>query len=325
MSVKATFYMRVYNIEAKMLRRAIESVLNQTESNLRFIIQDNGSTDGSCEIIKEYADKDRRVDWFRNEINSWATEKEWQQREETLYRNFEECDSKYFAIIDSDDYYELEFLEKAYGIAEDQNADIVFTGYKQVDVNGRELTKKIPPQVGCSVQEMTEDIYIGEYPMIRTLWGNLYAKKIWRRYWNLLDVDRPEYMKNGLDTYINLKLLKEIKKFISIDESLYSQTIRDNSIYQGDLRSERILEADCLFIQGIELAQRAEILNERMLTFLASVYYYHIKDIIDGVLRHQGKQKEYVVEIKLYLQKSQVFNMLSEKNRDLQVLFKMLN
>lgn len=324
MKVKATFFMRVFNVEESMLRRAIESILNQTERNFRFIIQDNGSTDGSNKIIKEYADQDERINWFRNEINGNATKEEWQEREEALYKNFQECDSQYFAFIDSDDYYQPEFLEKAYNLADSQNADIIFTGYQQVNVGGTVITTKIPPSIVCTPQSMTEDIFINEYPMIRTLWGSLYSKKLWRRYWYLLDVDRPAYMRNGLDTYINLKLLTEIERFASINECLYSQTIRGNSVYNLDLRPERVLEADCLFTQGIELAKFSGILNEQMIIFLASCYYYHIEDIVKNILKDK-RQQQSIGHMNTFLQESKIFNMLAEKNRELQELLLMLN
>ena len=76
MSVKATFYMRVYNVEEWLLRRAVESVLHQTEPNFRFIIQDNGSTDGSNAVLSEYAQKDKRIDLFRNAENRKLTKEE---------------------------------------------------------------------------------------------------------------------------------------------------------------------------------------------------------------------------------------------------------
>lgn len=63
-----TIYMQVYNTK-KFLRRAIDSVLNQTYHNIEFILVDNGCTDGCSEIIKEYAEKDSRVIYIHYEEN----------------------------------------------------------------------------------------------------------------------------------------------------------------------------------------------------------------------------------------------------------------
>lgn len=55
-----TVIMPVYNAE-KYLAEAIESILGQTYRDFEFIITNDGSTDNSLEIIKEYAMKDQRI------------------------------------------------------------------------------------------------------------------------------------------------------------------------------------------------------------------------------------------------------------------------
>lgn len=57
-----------YNAE-KTLRRAMDSVLNQTYGELTYYVLDNGSTDRTGEILREYAEKDSRVVPFFNKIN----------------------------------------------------------------------------------------------------------------------------------------------------------------------------------------------------------------------------------------------------------------
>lgn len=64
-----TVYTQVYNTKESDLRTCIESVLNQTYQNIEYFILDNGSTDGSCAILEEYAKKDSRIHLFRFEKN----------------------------------------------------------------------------------------------------------------------------------------------------------------------------------------------------------------------------------------------------------------
>lgn len=321
MSVKATFFMRVYNVDASLLRRAVESVLNQTEPEFRFIIQDNGTTDGSAEILKEYAQKDKRIGLCRNEVNSIVTQEELQRRDDVFYHNLEECQSQYFAIIDSDDCYEANFLEVAYEAAQRTGADILFSGYQQVGMDGELLTRKVPSNEFCSTNEMTCDTFQEGYSLFRTLWGNLYSANLWKRYWELVS-SRAKYMQNGHDTYINLQLLREINCFTLLDKCLYSQTVRNDSFYKSDVRVERVLEGDDLFLQGLQTVGYYNMLNEQMLTFLASVYYYHIQDIVLNVLKRENK--ELVMALLDMLQRSDVYSMLAEKGEDFQQMLKIL-
>ena len=65
---KVTFLMLAYNKENEV-ERAIKSVLGQTEQNVALFIRDNGSTDRTRDICREYAEKDARVRLVRNEVN----------------------------------------------------------------------------------------------------------------------------------------------------------------------------------------------------------------------------------------------------------------
>lgn len=65
---KISVVMSTYN-RAGTMGSAIESVLNQTEKDFEFIIIDDGSTDNTSAIIQEYAKKDSRIKFLRNEEN----------------------------------------------------------------------------------------------------------------------------------------------------------------------------------------------------------------------------------------------------------------
>ena len=62
-----------YNAE-KTIRRAMDSVLNQTYRDITYYVLDNGSTDRTGEIVKEYALNDSRVVPFYNKVNRDLTE-----------------------------------------------------------------------------------------------------------------------------------------------------------------------------------------------------------------------------------------------------------
>ena len=66
MKTDITIYTQVYNTKP-FLERCLSSVVNQTFGNFDYILIDNGCTDGSSEILRQYAKKDQRIKLIRME------------------------------------------------------------------------------------------------------------------------------------------------------------------------------------------------------------------------------------------------------------------
>ncbi|HKQ33129.1 MAG TPA: glycosyltransferase family A protein, partial [Thermodesulfobacteriota bacterium] len=116
MTPKVTVLMTVYNGE-KFLNEAIDGILNQTFRDFEFLIINDGSTDGSREIIKSY--KDPRINLVDNESNIGLTA--------SLNRGLSLAGGEYIARQDADDISLPERLEKQISILE-RNPDIALLG-----------------------------------------------------------------------------------------------------------------------------------------------------------------------------------------------------
>ena len=118
--------MATYNGE-KYLREQIESILNQTYSNIRLIISDDCSKDKTREIIKEYEQKDNRITAYFQENNLGYA------------KNFEflltKVENDFYMLSDQDDYWLPEKVEKTFNRLKETNADLVFTDLEVVDEN----------------------------------------------------------------------------------------------------------------------------------------------------------------------------------------------
>lgn len=119
--------MPVYN-RADYLRESLESILNQSFSDFEFIIIDDGSSDGSVEIIQSY--KDERINLFVNSENKGIVY--------SRNRGLKEAEGKYTAMFDSDDIALPDKFEKQTDFLE-KHPDYAMCGtwVKWIDENGQ--------------------------------------------------------------------------------------------------------------------------------------------------------------------------------------------
>jgi glycosyltransferase involved in cell wall biosynthesis len=115
------FTTKAYNA-GKTLRRAVESVLAQTCGDFTYHLCDNGSTDGTGEIVREYAKLDKRVIPFFNQRNhEWTSETERYVYYLMKYLN----DEDWFCVLDADDDYDASFLKEMLDFAYSNCLDYV--------------------------------------------------------------------------------------------------------------------------------------------------------------------------------------------------------
>ena len=113
----------VYNVE-KYLRQCLDSVLAQTYTKYEVLLIDDGSTDSSADICREYCKKDSRFKLYQKQ-NGGASSA----------RNHGLICAKgdYLYFLDSDDYLQPTALEKMVACACQNNADLVFIEGKTIN------------------------------------------------------------------------------------------------------------------------------------------------------------------------------------------------
>lgn len=134
---KITLCMPVYNTK-KTLRAALDSVIGQTYPVEKFKIFDNASTDGSLEIIEEYAQKYPHIEVHKSTVNVGL--------EANLTRCMLAAEYDYCGVVHSDDVYEKNFVEVSIKYLE-KNPDCVasFTISDEIDENGNFLRQRYTP------------------------------------------------------------------------------------------------------------------------------------------------------------------------------------
>jgi glycosyltransferase involved in cell wall biosynthesis len=127
--MKATIIISNYNY-ADFILEAIESVLNQSYESLQVIVVDDGSTDGSCQLIKDSYDKGDRVTLLEKENGGQLS---------TFNYAFPHVKGEVVFFLDADDLYPTDYVQKCIQYYESQpDCDFLFTGveYFGDNVNG---------------------------------------------------------------------------------------------------------------------------------------------------------------------------------------------
>lgn len=117
--IKVSVIIPIYNTE-KYLAKCLASVISQTLYELEIICVNDGSTDGSLNVINEYASRDSRIRIINKENGGLVSARK---------AGVEISQGKYIGYVDSDDWVEPEMFETLYQYAEKYNADMVSSGY----------------------------------------------------------------------------------------------------------------------------------------------------------------------------------------------------
>ncbi len=114
-NIKTSIIIPIYNTK-EYLEQCVESVLAQTQKEIEIILVDDGSTDGSTQIIQEYESKYSVVK---------AVYQENQKLGAARNAGIRAASGKYIYFLDSDDYIREDLLEKCYQTAEKERLDFV--------------------------------------------------------------------------------------------------------------------------------------------------------------------------------------------------------
>lgn len=162
----------VYNTE-QYLKRCIESIQNQTYTNLEIILIDDGSTDKSLAICEQYAEADKRIKVIHQENQGVSSARN---------KGLSNANGKYIGFVDSDDYISKDMYEILVREMENADVDMVACGYN-FDVNGkivsvrneRDVVERIMPAEKFMYYAYNRDQYRGvaNYTVCK-----LYSRKI---------------------------------------------------------------------------------------------------------------------------------------------------
>ena len=191
----------VYNA-ASYLSECLDSVLAQTLQDLEIICINDGSTDDSLEILRQYQDKDSRIIVI-DQPNAGVS----------AARNtgLDITTGRYIGFIDSDDTVEKEFFETLFNSAEAHGTDLVFS----IGLGGSAIAadKRFTEQ---EIRELILPLYFKE-DGYNAIWNKLYSAEVIRKS----NVRFPVGKTHGEDAEFNIHFLIHASNLYTLDYSGY--------------------------------------------------------------------------------------------------------
>ena len=224
-NIKISVIVPCYNIES-YLPRCIESILAQTYKNLEIILISDGSTDGTDEIIREYAKKDSRIiPVFKQ--NSGVSD--------TRNRGLDMATGDYIGFVDGDDYIDPKMYETLLKNAIENNADISHCGYQMVFPSRVDYCYNTGEKVIQDNKKGIRDIIVGDYvepsPCIK-----IYRKNI------VNNLRMPPDIKINEDVIFNFYAFVNSQKSVYEDLPFYHYILRKGSAATSKINQNKLFD-----------------------------------------------------------------------------------
>lgn len=195
----------VYNTE-KYLSTCLDSVLQQTFSDLEIILVNDGSTDNSLQIAQQFADQDDRIRVITQENAGVSAVRN---------KGLSEALGEYIGFVDSDDWISPKMYQVLFSLMKEHDADMSEISICRTD---KEINRKNEKENQITVYTQKE--YVKRFFKIESQetvyypYNKLYKRSI------LADNQFPPY-KVGEDVVSTFKAIVKCKKIVSSDEELY--------------------------------------------------------------------------------------------------------
>lgn len=271
----------VYNVE-KYLKKCLDSIENQTYTNLQVIIVNDGSTDNSQSVCEDYVKKNQKNWILINQENLGLS----------AARNtgIAYASGDYIAFLDSDDWLDVDFISTMVRFIENTGADIVESGIRWVYPNSHKDDVYHKNEI-YNMKDALEYYLLQTKPIHSAVWCKLYNKKIF----NNLNFAVGKLHEDGFFTY---QAMYECKKYGLMNYIGYNyRQNREGSIMTQTVKSKNIIDVMEMMEKRINFFKQKK---EDTLAEMAASYYYRtaltnyvttVKVIKDYELAEEIKRK----------------------------------
>lgn len=258
---KISIIVPVYNVE-NYLRQCLDSLLCQTFTDFELICINDGSTDSSLDILREYAAGDERIRLISKENEGYG---------KTMNRGLNEARAPYIGIVESDDFVKPEMFQKLYETIEEHSVDLVkcnFYKYTVEEGEDIEYSCEYPESIYGQVLEPIDhpEVYFAN----SSIWAALYNKQF-------LDKNKIRFNETPgasfQDISFQFKILSSAKKMMVIEEALlYYRT--DNLMSSVHSPSKIYCICDEIHVIEAYINEQTQDRQKKLWTYLTKRKYY---------------------------------------------------
>ena len=303
MNPKISIIIPVYNVE-KYLEKCLSSVLNQTLDSLEVIAINDGSTDGSLEILEHFSNQDQRLKVI-NQVNQGVSA--------ARNKGLSLAQGEYIGFVDADDYIEAEMYEKLYECANQYKCDVIVANVLDETSESRTVSLKFETgKVEVPHNHMDEFLKEHFFKFGHAVWHKLFHRHLIEEH----QLNFHSYQEvSSEDMLFNLSVLACAESIYYLNEPLYHYVIHENSLTKS-YRAKCNMISRCK--QTVQLVQQQYHMYQRRIPIF--IDYLTYTELLRGLSHTEIRSNSLKQAIKQYselqtfkstmkrLVSSQVFN-----------------
>lgn len=222
----------IYKVEP-YLRRCLNSIVNQTYTNLEIILVDDGSPDECPTICDEYASKDNRIIVIHKKNGGLS---------DARNAGLNICKGEYISFIDGDDYVDCDYIERLIEPTKKDSYDFIIADYRSSN------EKKESTHLSCKEGSIQDNLTI-----IRIYCSQQYPPSAWAKLYKFSFLsDNQFHFQKGLlfeDQLWSCILACSAKNICTVHKQIYHYTIRTDSIMQSsDISFSKKISSWCFIL-----------------------------------------------------------------------------
>ena len=286
---KISVIIPVYNAE-KYLRKCLDSVILQTYRNLEILCVNDGSTDGSADILREYRAKDDRVRVFEQEHSGTANARNYAMTA---------ANGEYLSFVDADDWLLLSLYEIFVKLNPNAGVDIYNFNAESFVENSKDIFTKKMLNIDVWKNHYTEDTIHTFYDCTDPFTGNLtVCNKIYNAHF--LRKNNIRFLENKIFEHqlFHMQTFMKAETILVSSETYYRYRISNESAVSNSLGSN-VFDIFDIFENISDTVRAAGV--EDAYKYAVFQYKYTQLNTLFHKIRFSLKQK-FFEKMKSYLQ-----------------------